>query len=199
MSDVSMRTAKQDLRAAALARRDALPRGQRMAAAASLALLADQVAVRPGEVVAGFMPIRSEIDPRPLMLRLGERGARLALPVIGAPDAPLAFRIWTPSAPLVAGPLGILQPTEAAPRVEPHIVLVPLAAFDRSGHRIGYGGGYYDRTLRDLRARRRVRALGVAFAMQEIETVSASHHDALLDAVLTEAGPIDFGAADPRS
>jgi 5-formyltetrahydrofolate cyclo-ligase len=190
---------KRLLRAAMLARRDALLPDQRAAAAQTLARLADRVAVRPGEVVAGFVPIRSEIDPRPLMLRLGAHGARLALPVIGARDAPLTFRAWTMGAPLVAGPLAIQQPTEAAPELEPDIVLVPLAAFDRLGHRIGYGGGYYDRTVGALRMRRRLRALGVAFAMQQVETVPASHHDALLDAVLTEAGVIETGATDPRS
>ncbi len=190
---------KRSLRAAMLARRDALPPDERAAAAQALAALAGRVAARPGEAVAGFMPIRSEIDPRPLMLRLEAAGARLALPVVGARDAPLSFRLWTAHAPLVAGPFGILQPTDAAAPCEPDIVLVPLAAFDRKGHRIGYGGGYYDRTLGALRTRRRLPALGVAFAMQEVDTIPASRHDALLDAVLTEAGVIETGANDPRS
>lgn len=182
-----------------LARRDALPPEQRAQAAAALARLADRITVRPGEVVAGFVPIRSEIDPRPLMQRLHAGGARLALPLIGARDAPLSFRAWAADDPLIAGPLGILEPAASAAPCEPDIVLVPLAAFDRAGHRIGYGGGYYDRTLRDLRARRAVRALGVAFAMQQVETIPASRHDASLDAVLTEAGVIETGATVPRS
>ena len=190
---------KRSLRAAMLARRETLLSAQRAQAAAVLAAFADTMALRPGEVVAGFVPIRSEIDPRPLMQRLAGHGAILALPVIGARDAPLSFRLWSADTVLVPGPLGILQPAATAPLCEPDIVLVPLVAFDRTGHRIGYGGGYYDRTLHALRARRTIRALGVAFAMQEVETVPASRHDALLDAVLTEAGVIETGAEHPRS
>lgn len=181
---------KRLLRAAMLARRDALPPDERAAAAAALAALAGRVAAGPGEVVAGFMPIRSEIDPRPLMLRLGAAGVRLALPVSGARDAPLSFRLWTEHAPLVAGPFGILQPTEAAAPCEPDIVLVPLAAFDRAGHRIGYGGGYYDRTLAVLREKRALLAIGIAYAGQEVESVPREATDQRLDWIVTEQAAI---------
>ncbi len=183
---------KNALRAAALARRDALDDSARTAAAQRLAAFADIFDVTPDTVVAGYMPMRGEADPLPLMRRLAERGARLALPAVIARDMPLAFRAWREGEALVAGPYGTRHPGDGAESIIPDIVLVPLAAFDRRGHRIGYGGGYYDRTLANLRARGPLTAAGVAFAAQEVETVPASPHDALLDLVLTEAGPIDF-------
>ena len=126
------------------------------------------------------------------MKTLEGRGARLALPVIGARDRPLKFRAWTNDGVLQPGPLGILQPPDGAEQLAPDIVLVPLAAFDRAGHRIGYGAGLYDRTLTELRAQKPVVAIGVAFAVQEIEHVPATDHDAPLDFMLTETEIIDF-------
>lgn len=143
-------------------------------------------------IVAGYWPMRSEIDPRPLMLAFAARGAQLALPVVAARDAPLVFRVWRNGDALIAGPHDTCHPLHAAPQAVPDIVLVPLAAFDRRGHRIGYGGGYYDRTLAALRAAREIVAVGVAFAVQEVETVPASPHDALLDLVLTDVEAIDL-------
>ncbi|MCO5132287.1 MAG: 5-formyltetrahydrofolate cyclo-ligase [Xanthobacteraceae bacterium] len=183
---------KARLRAAALARRAALDDQAREATAQCLATFADIFEVTPDTVVAGYMPMRGEADPLPLMRRLASRGARLALPVVVARETALRFRAWREGEALVAGPHGTRHPEGAAPDIVPHIVLAPLAAFDRRGHRIGYGGGYYDRTLAGLRARGQVTAAGVAFATQEVETVPASPHDALLDLVLTEVGPIDF-------
>jgi 5-formyltetrahydrofolate cyclo-ligase len=92
----------------------------------------------------------------------------------------------------VRGPFGIFQPSSDAPEVDPDIVLVPLAAFDRAGHRIGYGRGYYDRTLQNLRASKKITVIGLAFAVQEIETVPRLPHDEQLDCVLTERGLIDL-------
>jgi len=112
--------------------------------------------------------------------------------VIAARELPLKFRAWSFDDPLQRGPLGILEPPPDATEIIPDILLVPLAAFDRSGHRIGYGAGYYDRTLAQLRAARTVIALGLGFAAQEIPIVSASAHDARLDLVLTENETIDF-------
>ena len=148
--------------------------------------------IRPGTVVAGYMPMRSEIDPRPLMHALAARGARLALPVVVARDAPLLFRAWRAHDALVAGPFGTNHPEDHIDDVVPDILLVPLGAFDRVGHRIGYGGGYYDRTLQKLRGATTIVAAGVAFAIQEVETVPASHHDAVLDLVLTDIESIDL-------
>ena len=142
---------KSDLRAAALAARDALSGRQRAAAALALAARGLPLDIAPGTIVSGYSPIRSEIDPVPLMRTLGARGARLALPAVMARGKSLAFRAWSPDDRLMMGPLGILEPSPAAAEVIPDIMLVPLAAFDRLGHRIGYGAGHYDYTLAHLR------------------------------------------------
>src|SRR6266478_8438832 len=183
---------KNDLRAAALANRDALSGEQRMAAAQAIALRGLPIEIMPGTVVAGYSPIRSEIDPAPLMQELAARGMRLALPVIAARDSPLGFRRWAADDKLLRGPLGILEPSPDAAEIVPDIVLVPLAAFDRSGDRSGDGAGHYDRTLARLRDSQKIIAIGVAFAVQEIGTIPALPHDVALDYVLTETQPFDF-------
>jgi 5-formyltetrahydrofolate cyclo-ligase len=183
---------KADLRAVALAARDALSDGQRAAAAQAIARRGLPVEAAANAVIAGYSPIRSELDPIPLMQRLGAQGARLALPVVPARGQSLGFRIWSAGDRLIAGPLGILEPSPAAAEIIPDIVLVPLAAFDQAGHRIGYGAGHYDRTLAKLRASRKVIAVGLSFAVQETAAVPASSHDAALDYVLTEANLFDF-------
>jgi 5-formyltetrahydrofolate cyclo-ligase len=183
---------KNDLRAAALARRDVLDDLARAAAAQRFAAFADIFDVAPVAVVAGYMPMRGEADPLPLMRALAVRGARLALPAVVTRDAPLMFRAWHEGDALIGGPFGTRHPAESAPSLIPDILLVPLAAFDRRGHRIGYGGGYYDRTLAALRAQKPVVAAGVAFAVQEVETIPASPHDAVLDVVLTDLEGIDL-------
>ena len=126
------------------------------------------------------------------MRKLAAQGARLALPAITARGQSLRFRAWSPGDRLLRGPLGILEPSPAAAEIIPDIVLVPLAAFDRSGHRIGYGAGHYDRTLAQLRKSKAVTAIGLAFAAQEIEAVPALPHDVALDYVLTETQVFDF-------
>jgi 5-formyltetrahydrofolate cyclo-ligase len=183
---------KDNLRTAALARRDALDDLAREAAAQRFAAFADIFDVTPDIVVAGYMPMRNEADPLPLMRALAGRGARLALPVVVSRDAPLVFRAWRENDALVAGSFGTRHPVETSEQFVPDLVLVPLAAFDRRGHRIGYGGGYYDRTLAAMRAQKPIVAAGVAFAVQEVETVPASHHDAMLDVVLTDLDCIDL-------
>lgn len=183
---------KTDLRIAALARRGALGEAYRDAAAHALAAQAFPVPIAPGASVAGYSPIRSEIDPVPLMQTLAGVGARLALPVIIARDAPLMFRVWDAGNALVAGSLGILEPPAEAPQLMPDIVLVPLAAFDRAGHRIGYGAGHYDRTFAQLRAAKPFTAIGLAFDTQEIAAIPMQPHDVALDFVLTETRVIDF-------
>jgi 5-formyltetrahydrofolate cyclo-ligase len=183
---------KNDLRAAAFTRRDALDGSQRAAAAQALALHATRFEVGPGCIVAGFSAIRTEIDPSALMDALHARGAALALPVAVGRGQPLVFRAWTKDTVLVRGLYGILEPSSDAEEVEPDIVLVPLAAFDRRGHRLGYGGGYYDRTLQGLRKTRRITAAGLAFSVQEIGKLPADAHDEPLDLVLTERDVIDF-------
>jgi len=188
----SSQNLKNDLRAAAFTRRDALDPSQRAAACEALAKHATQFEVGPGCVVAGFSAIRTEIDPSALMQALRARGAALALPVAIGRGEPLIFRAWTADTVLVRGLYGILEPSSDAEEVEPDIVLVPLAAFDRRGHRLGYGGGYYDRTLQRLRKAKRVTAAGLAFSAQQMDEIPADAHDEPLDLVLTERDVIDF-------
>ena len=185
-------TRKATLRATALAARDALSSEHRAAAARAIAGRGLPFEIPLGTIVAGYSPIRSEIDPVPLMRELAAQGAQLALPAIITGDQPLKFRAWSPGDRLRRGRLGILEPSAEAKEVIPDILLVPLAAFDRSGHRIGYGAGHYDRTLEQLRKIKAVTAIGVAFAVQEVEAVPALLHDAALDYVLTETRVLDF-------
>ncbi|PZA11519.1 5-formyltetrahydrofolate cyclo-ligase [Rhodopseudomonas palustris] len=184
--------AKTPLRTAALARRASLSDSDRNAAAMAIAARGLPVPLHEGTVVAGYAPIRGELDPFPLMRAFAARGARLALPVVTRQGAPLLFRLWQENDPLPRSTLGIREPSPDAPEVRPDIVLVPLAAFDASGHRIGYGAGHYDCTLENLRAQRPVIAIGLAFAMQQIPAVPAAAHDVALDYVLTEQGLLTF-------
>jgi len=192
MPHVLANASKADLRAAALAARDALSEEARAAAAQAIAARGLPLEITAGAVVAGYAPIRSEIDPAPLMQKLAAQGARLALPVITARGRALIFRAWNPRDRLLPGPLGILEPSPAAAEIVPGIVLVPLAAFDRAGHRIGYGAGHYDRTLALLHKSKGFAAIGLAFAVQQVKTVPALQHDVPLDFVLTETKAFDF-------
>jgi 5-formyltetrahydrofolate cyclo-ligase len=186
---------KAELRREALARRDALPAAERAQAAEAIAARALPVPLQSDSMVSGFMPMKSEINPLPLMRKLAAAGARLALPVVAGRGKPLIMRAWEIGEPLAAGVWGIRQPAPSAAEVAPDILLVPLLAFDRAGHRIGYGAGYYDMTIAALRARQAVVAIGLAFAAQEIAAVPATPHDAPLDLVLTEREVIDLRRA----
>jgi 5-formyltetrahydrofolate cyclo-ligase len=183
---------KAELRTATLARRDAMAGDERQRGADILAARAFPIPVPKGAIVSGFMPMRTEINPLPLMRRLASDGAQLALPVIQARGKPLLMRVWSFGAPLEARQWGIKEPLDDAPVVDPDILLVPLACFDRSGHRIGYGAGYFDKTIRALRAKKTVTAVGLAFAAQEIDWVPATDFDERLDLVLTEREIIDL-------
>ena len=183
---------KAELRREALARRDALPAEIRKAAAEAITARPFPLAVAPGMIVSGFMPLKSEINPLPLMRKFADAGARLALPVVAGSGKPLIMRSWQWGEPLFSGVWGISEPGREAPEVQPDILLVPLLAFDRGGHRIGYGAGYYDLTIAQLRAKKPIAAVGIAFAAQEIETVPRTAFDAKLDLVLTESETIDL-------
>jgi len=183
---------KAELRRAGQARRDALPAEMRKAAAEAIAARAFPLTIVPSVIVSGFMPLKSEINPLPLMRKLADAGARLALPAVAGRGKPLIMRSWQWSEPLVPGVWGIREPGPAAATVEPDIVLVPLLAFDRSGHRVGYGAGYYDLTITQLRVSKQIAAVGIAFAAQEVETVPRTAFDAQLDLVLTENETIDL-------
>jgi 5-formyltetrahydrofolate cyclo-ligase len=184
--------AKSNLRKAALACRDVLPAAERAGAAEVIATRAFPVALRPGTIVSGYMPMGGELDPRPLMRKLADAGAQLALPVVIARGLPLVMRAYAFGEPLVKGVWGIRVPPPEAAEVAPDILIVPLLAFDRAGNRLGYGAGYYDMTIAALRAKKPVVAIGVAFAAQEVETVPTTPRDARLDLVLTENETIDF-------
>jgi 5-formyltetrahydrofolate cyclo-ligase len=191
LSSESAVTQKAGLRAAALARRDGMAADDRTAAAQAIAARPLPVDVAPGTVVAGFSAIRSEISPVPLMRRFAASGAQLALPTIVGRGHPLRFGAWSFGEELARGQWGIREPRPDAPAVDPDVLIVPLAAFDRRGYRIGYGAGYYDLTLNALRAMKPITAIGLAFAMQEIDAVPAQSYDAALDLVLTEREVID--------
>ncbi len=187
---------KADLRAAVLAKRDALSDEQRAEAAQALAKRKLPFEIAPGTIVSGYSPIRNEIDPAPLMVKLAEAGMRLALPVVNARGKSLTFRAWSPTDRLMLGPLGIPEPSPAAAEVIPDIMLTPLAAFDRLGHRIGYGAGHYDHTFAHLRKTKQIVGIGLAFAAQEIKAVPALSHDVALDYVLTESDVFDFRSSE---
>jgi 5-formyltetrahydrofolate cyclo-ligase len=187
----SVEHAKAELRRAALAKRDALPPDARAAAAETIGARPFAVPLAAGTIVSGFSPMRSEINPLPLMRKLAEQGARLALPVVVGRGHALVMRAWAFGDSLGKGVWGIREPRPEAPAVKPDILLVPLAAFDRSGHRIGYGAGHFDLTLTALRAEKTIVAVGLAYAAQEIARVPATPRDARLDLVLTEREVID--------
>jgi 5-formyltetrahydrofolate cyclo-ligase len=141
-------------------------------------------------IVAGYRARGGEIDPWPLMQRLAAAGARLALPVALDRDSALTFRAYAEGDPLEPDAFNIASPISGSPDVVPDLVITPLLSFDRRGHRLGQGGGHYDRTLTDLRANAPVFVLGLAYAGQEVSEVPAEPHDQRLDAILTEKGYI---------
>ena len=148
----------------------------------------DHIDIEPGMVISGFWPIRSEADIRPLMAHLRTRGARLCLPVVLDRET-IIFRELVVGAPVVKTGFGTTGPGPEAAALDPDILLVPLSAFDRAGHRIGYGAGHYDRAIDRLKAMgRRPKLIGIAFDCQEVASVPAEPHDVALDAILTESG-----------
>lgn len=176
------------LRRQALAARARLTLAERqMAAEAAASTALAALAAMPGRV-ALFCAIRDEIDTGPLISLLTERGIACCLPVVEGKGLALLFRAYVPGDRLEAGAFGVPAPLATQPYVEPEVLFVPLAAFDRAGGRVGYGGGFYDRTLAQLRAERAVRAFGYAFAVQEVAHVPLGPYDERLDAVVTERG-----------
>lgn len=143
----------------------------------------------PRCVVSGFWAIRDEIDCIPLLTRLSDEGYRCALPRMIGRDRPLVFRSWSPGDALVGTTWGIMEPAESAPILVPDIVLVPLLAFDDRGYRLGYGGGFYDRSLDEIRKSKPVIAVGIAFDEQKVDAIPHNAYDQPLDWVLTPSGP----------
>lgn len=137
-------------------------------------------------VVSGFLPIGSELDLRPMLARLSDEGHLIVLPCVVGNDQPLVFRQWVVGDPLVKESFGTVAPADSAPEHAPDILLVPMLAFDRKGYRLGYGGGFYDRSLQKLREQKPVMAVGIAYAAQEVDTVPHDSLDQPLNLVVTE-------------
>ncbi|WP_170979146.1 5-formyltetrahydrofolate cyclo-ligase [Roseomonas sp. HF4] len=183
--DVLLAEMKAEARRVALARRAAIdPAG---AGEALAAIVLRDCPPPAGAMVSAFWPMGPEIDVRPLLDALHARGQALCLPVTPRRGQPLRFRRWAPGDALGHGPMGTREPLPAAPEVVPDWLLVPLLAFDRAGRRLGYGGGYYDRTLAALPG---ATAIGVAYAGQEMQEVPAGPNDMRLDRVATETGVV---------
>ena len=189
MDQASPADIKDRLRQEAFARRNALERNWRRRACRAIAkralALPELGAVQP---IGGYWPIRSEVDPRPLLHALVRRGQTVALSQIMHPR--LSWREWRPGDVLVKGGFGVCEPGPDAPECFPRALLVPLAAFDRQGHRIGYGKGHFDRSIAALSEMHPLITIGLAFSVQEVASVPAEDHDRRLDAIVTEAAVI---------
>jgi len=148
-----------------------------------------------GAVVSGYAPLKSEIDPMPLLTRLAARGHAIALPYVDGIDRPLLMKRWRPGEPLLAGQFGARQPLEASDNLKPDILIVPLVAFDTQGYRLGRGGGFYDRTIAELKARGPVVTVGLGFSAQNILSIPREAHDQQLDWVVTEEGALNCQGA----
>jgi len=149
-----------------------------------------------GRCVSAYWPMGDEIDPRPAMHLLHAYGRTIGLPVMRGADTPLVFRQWWPDAPLAEGGFGTRMPTEDAPEVTPEVLLVPMLAFNDAGYRLGYGGGFYDRTLEDLRGENPATlAVGLAYSGQRVDDLPVGPFDQPLDALVTESGPISLRRA----
>jgi 5-formyltetrahydrofolate cyclo-ligase len=183
---------KKALRAAAEAARRTLHEAAPEASLAIADHFLHALPVRDGETMSGYVATRFEADPSPLLSALRQRGCLIALPRVTASGKPLAFHLWREGAIPVTGAYGLMEPAADWPAAAPTTVLVPLLAFDGSGSRLGYGGGYYDRTLRALRSQGRVRAVGIAFAGQEMPELPHLANDEKLDWIVTEKGARSF-------
>lgn len=194
--DADLVDIKKEARKAAQAAREKAHRADRGGAGAALALTGlDFLELAPGAVVSGFLPYQTEIDVKPLMARLAGAGCVTCLPVVTGRGEPLVFRAWRPGEPTEAGVWNIPVPPPSAGEVVPDVLLVPMLAFDSAGYRLGYGGGFYDRTLERLRRTGRVIAVGVAYAGQEVHRVPHGPHDQPLDWILTQMGARRVGPA----
>lgn len=187
---------KKAIRTECLKKRDALPIETRLEASIDLAHHANVIAAMGGDIVSGFWPIRSEMDTRPLLFALRERGLKLCLPVVIS-KTEIIFRAFEREAPLMETGFGTYGPTEEAETIHPNIVLVPLSAFDQKGNRIGYGAGFYDRAIAKLQNMgRSPKLIGVAFDCQEVLDIPIEPHDKPLEAILTESGLRPFAESD---
>lgn len=180
--------AKRALRVSAASRRAAIPaREASLAADAVRDHVLAGVAMAKSAAIGGYWPIGTELDPRPLLVALHQRGHVIGLPRTQARQ-PLVYHRWSPDDPLVPGKFGILMPGHDRPVVEPDVLILPMLAFDAGGMRLGYGGGYSDRTMAALRRRKKIMCIGVAYAAQQVESVPSDTFDQRLDWIVTEQG-----------
>lgn len=186
----SLANRKNLMRQEALVRRAAMDPVARTEAGLKLVDFVEDLPLQGGETISGFWPIRDEIDPRPLLAALRERGHPLCLPVVADPH--LIFRAFQRDSEFVPAGFGTFAPGPEAAETFPDVLLMPLAAFDSWGNRIGYGKGHYDTALAALEKTRKVLCIGLAFGLQEVEQVPAEPHDRPLDGILTEAGYRSF-------
>lgn len=193
MVDDTIEDAKAAMRLRAHAARAGLSQSSRTEAAAMVAQhFFDNIVLLPTDVVAAYWRIRDELDCQPILVGLMDRHQTVVLPVVLGPDQPLQMRVWENGAALYEAGFGTLAPAELAPQAEPDIVIMPLLGFDSQGTRLGYGGGYYDRTLAHMS--KTPKLIGLAFAAQELDAIPRDSHDVPLDAIITEAGLRHFGA-----
>jgi 5-formyltetrahydrofolate cyclo-ligase len=191
MNDAKIEQAKAAMRVKSHAERAALfPSLRAEAAQAAADNFFRGVTLNPGEVVAAYWPIRDELDVRSVLTRLMDDGQPVCLPVVLGHGLPLELRLWVEGAALYPSGFGTLAPDEFAPVVEPDVILMPLLGFDKHGTRLGYGGGYYDRTLMHLS--KKPRLVGFAFSRQEFDHIPRESHDVPLDTVVTEHGVTHF-------
>lgn len=185
--DETIEQAKAAMRQAAHKRRGQFHHALRAeAAAVAVRHFFDAIDISPDEIVACYWPIRDELDCRGVITRLMDAGQKVCLPVVLGDEQPLEMRLWQEGAPLYPAGFGTMAPEDGSPVVAPDLVLVPLLGFDRKGTRLGYGGGYYDRTLSVLE--KRPRLIGFAYAQQELDEIPREAHDVPLDAIVTEHG-----------
>ncbi|MEQ1899747.1 MAG: 5-formyltetrahydrofolate cyclo-ligase [Devosia sp.] len=197
MADPEIEEAKAALRIKARATRAAILDSTRTGAARSAAAhFFSGIPLAAGETVAGYWRIKDEMDCQPILVRLMDSFQPVCLPVVLGDDLPLELRLWEQGTPLYEAGFGTLAPSELAPQVEPDVIIMPLLGFDKLGTRLGYGGGYYDRTL--ARMGRKPRLIGLAFSAQELPAIPREPHDVPLDAVVTEQGVRHFGSPSSK-
>jgi 5-formyltetrahydrofolate cyclo-ligase len=195
MPTTELSAAKSALRKAVLARRAAIaPDVAEQAAQIAADRMRGLLERWPVGAISAFRSFGDEIGTTPLLAALDQAGYRIGLPIVMGKGKPLAFRLWRPGDSMAPGPYGIEQPLASAPEVEPDILIVPMAAFDVAGYRIGYGGGFYDRSLERLRAIKPVVAIGLAYDEQQVDAVPRGDYDARLDHLVTPTRTLSFGA-----
>ena len=186
-----MQNSKNHLRDEARGRRAVLA-AERPDFAGRVAAHTDALAIPRGSLVGAYVAMTGEADPHLILKKLALADCSFALPRVAAKRRPLEFHHWEPGRELVKSAFGVMEPAPDWPRAQPRILLVPMLAFDADGYRLGYGGGFYDMTLAALRATADIRAIGVAFAGQEVTSLPHEAHDQRLDMAVTESGIRSF-------